>query len=112
MRIWHRLLSTSEQRRQWDSEKKDKLALLHEIEKAHMDWMTAHHRLDYVLDKDQIDYAVFALEAAEKRFEMLIKQAKGMNLTAVDIPRVKFAVEISAAKGRADIFQGQVMESV
>ncbi|NOU91984.1 DUF2508 family protein [Paenibacillus sp. LMG 31456] len=65
----------------------DKLQLMQEIERAHMEWVTAQKRLDFVLEKEQIDYAVFALEAAEKRFEMLIKQAKNMKLSAIEVNR-------------------------
>ncbi|MDF2964149.1 MAG: hypothetical protein K0S39_5884 [Paenibacillus sp.] len=85
MRLWHRL--TREQRRQSDMEMNDKVQLMQEIEKAHMEWITAQRRLDYVLEKEQIDYAVFALEAAEKRFEMLIKQAKNLKLSAFELNR-------------------------
>lgn len=68
-------------------QKNDRLQLLQEIDKAHSEWITAQCRLDYVLEKEQIDYAVYALEAAEKRFEMLIKQAKQMELSAIEVYR-------------------------
>lgn len=54
----------------------EKLQLLTEIQKAHNEWVSAQLKLDWVLEKDQIDYAIFALEAAEKRYEMLLRQAK------------------------------------
>lgn len=62
----------------------DKLKLIEEIRKAHTDWQTAQIQLNYVLDKDQIDYAIFALEAAEKRYEMLLRLAKKSDLLAYD----------------------------
>lgn len=65
--------------------REDGLLLLQEIRQAHMDWVTAQRRFDYVVEKEQIDYAVYALEAAEKRFEMLIKQAKDMKLVAGEV---------------------------
>jgi hypothetical protein len=61
----------------------DKL-LLSEIKKAHMEWVVAQKRFDYVTEKDQIDYAIYAMEAAEKRYEMLLRQAKQLKLTASD----------------------------
>lgn len=85
MKLWHRL--SGAQRRQKELLQNDGLQLLLEIEKAHSEWINAQHRLDYVLEKEQIDYAVYAMEAAEKRFEMLIKQAKNMNLSAMDVYR-------------------------
>ncbi|KPV57155.1 hypothetical protein QJ48_23695, partial [Paenibacillus sp. A3] len=60
----------------------DRLLLVEEIRKAHMEWEVAQRRFDYVVEKEQIDYAIFALEAAEKRFEMLLKQAKNLNISA------------------------------
>lgn len=68
-----------------ESFRQDRLQLLQEIRQAHMEWVTAQRRFDYVLEKEQIDYAVYALEAAEKRFEMLIKQAKNMNIIAGEV---------------------------
>jgi 16S rRNA C967 or C1407 C5-methylase (RsmB/RsmF family) len=85
MRLWHRL--SREQRQSSELVLHEKTQLMQEIEKAHMDWITAQKRLDFVLEKEQIDYAVFALEAAEKRFEMLIKQAKNMKLSAMEVSK-------------------------
>jgi hypothetical protein len=50
--------------------------LIHEIAAAKEEWTIAQKKLDYVVDFDQIDYAIFMLEAAEKRYQMLLKQAK------------------------------------
>ncbi|ANE48745.1 hypothetical protein SY83_05825 [Paenibacillus swuensis] len=58
--------------------------LISEIGVARTEWMNAHSRLDYVIEKDQIDYAVFALEAAEKRYEMLLRKAKRAKLTLLN----------------------------
>lgn len=64
---------------------KDKQELLVEIRVAQTEWQHALQRLDYASDQDQIDYAIFALEAAEKRYEMLLKCAKRMNVHALHI---------------------------
>lgn len=56
--------------------------LLRQIKVAHTEWVCAQQRLDYVVSDDEIDYAIFALETAEKRYGILIKQAKAMRLTA------------------------------
>lgn len=85
MKLWQRL--SSKHRKRMELMKNERLQLLMEIGIAHDEWVAAQQRLDYVLDKDQIDYAVYAMEAAEKRFEMLIKQAKHMNLSALDVYR-------------------------
>lgn len=50
--------------------------LIAEIKQAHSEWQAANLKLDWVVEKDQIDYAIYSLEAAEKRYEMLLRQAK------------------------------------
>ena len=54
--------------------------LMEELQSAHREWACARHRLNFALDADEIDYAIYALETAEKRYGMLIKQAKMMQL--------------------------------
>jgi hypothetical protein len=53
--------------------------LQQEISMAHKKWLSAHEQFDFALNEDQIDYAIFTLEAAEKRFGMLLKQAKELH---------------------------------
>ncbi|MFC4098866.1 DUF2508 family protein [Paenibacillus xanthanilyticus] len=55
------------------------LALKEEIGMAKQDWDNALRHFEYALGKDQIDYAIFAIEAAEKRYEMLLRKAKALN---------------------------------
>lgn len=64
--------------------------LLEELRAAHREWACARHRLNYALHEDEIDYAIFALETAEKRYGMLIKQAKLLNLRAASVLRPPF----------------------
>jgi|GEM_PF-2862565 len=59
--------------------------LLTELREAHIEWKCAQQRLDYVRDVDEIDYAIFALEAAEKRYSMLLRQAKALNLRGAGV---------------------------
>ncbi|MDQ1910975.1 DUF2508 family protein [Paenibacillus sp. GD4] len=84
MRSWLKNWDRKESKRN-EEIRQDRLLLLQEIRQAHMDWVTAQRRFDYVVEKEQIDYAVYALEAAEKRFEMLIKQAKDIKLVAGEV---------------------------
>lgn len=67
---------------------RDKQLLIQEIRTAHANWVAAQAHFEFALDKDQIDYAIYAMEAAEKRFEMLIKQAKKMNLSMINTDRL------------------------
>ncbi|GIQ71320.1 hypothetical protein XYCOK13_41440 [Xylanibacillus composti] len=56
------------------------MALYREIKDAEHNWRVAEQRMNEAVDKDQIDYAIYTLEAAEKRYEMLIRQAKQRKL--------------------------------
>ncbi|MFC5651919.1 DUF2508 family protein [Paenibacillus solisilvae] len=69
----------------WQSKKKKKydagvhkeaLELYAEIQLAKKEWDNAGRYFEYAVGKDQIDYAIFAIEAAEKRYEMLLRRAK------------------------------------
>ncbi|WP_068777806.1 YaaL family protein [Paenibacillus sp. FJAT-26967] len=62
------------------TEEEDKQDLLKEIRKAHLQWVSAQHHFEYALEQDEIDYAIFAMEAAEKRYEMLLRQAKTLKI--------------------------------
>ncbi|WP_426450038.1 DUF2508 family protein [Paenibacillus sp. S-38] len=89
-RLWHGVKRWAtwwkrKERERQEAVELDRLLLVREIQRAHKEWVTAQHRFEYVVEKDQIDYAVFALEAAEKRFEMLLKQAKGMQITQAEV---------------------------
>jgi Protein of unknown function (DUF2508). len=58
--------------------------LIREIEEAKKAWWIAQHRFHHVTDPDQIDYAVYAWEAAEKRYEMLLRTAKRAGVSRLD----------------------------
>ncbi|MEB3101848.1 DUF2508 family protein [Ferviditalea candida] len=79
---WTRLLRSTKERNQIPNEK---VKLIEEINKARMEWSVAQERLNYVLEEDQIDYVIFMLEAAEKRYGMLLRSAKKMDLNMLDI---------------------------
>jgi hypothetical protein len=86
MKTWIKFWTRSKQERTLETAVQlDRYMLVQEIRKAHMEWDLAQKRFDYVMEKEQIDYSIYALEAAEKRFEMLLKQAKNMNITAVEV---------------------------
>jgi hypothetical protein len=55
---------------------KDRHLLFEEIGKARKEWSEARERLDWAIGKDHIDYSIYALETAEKRYEMLLRIAK------------------------------------
>ena len=51
-----------------------------EVRKAQMQWETAHLMFDEASGQDQIDYAIFVLEAAERKYQIHLKHAKMLRL--------------------------------
>ncbi|NDI36821.1 DUF2508 family protein [Chengkuizengella sediminis] len=60
------------------------ISIYEEIEQAKQDWIAAGKKFNYAVDKDEIDFAIFSLEAAEKRYEMLLRQAKELQITKLE----------------------------
>jgi len=50
--------------------------LLEEIRRAHLEWSLAQWRFHDAMGYDQVDYAIYSLEAAEKKYGMLLRKAK------------------------------------
>lgn len=46
------------------------------LNQAHRDWLAAREFFNYATDPDLIDYAILNLQAAEKRYIYLWKQAR------------------------------------
>jgi hypothetical protein len=63
---------------------KDKQLLLQEIREAHRNWVCAQAKFELALGVDQIDYAIIMLEATEKRYSILLKQAKELQFNTAD----------------------------
>ncbi|WP_042171128.1 DUF2508 family protein [Paenibacillus gorillae] len=47
-----------------------------EIAEAHREWVNANRFFDIAEGQDQIDYAIYSIITAEKRYEMLLRVAK------------------------------------
>jgi hypothetical protein len=75
----------SKERRTQETEAlfREKQHLIADIREAKAEWENAQRRLDYVTDPDQIDYVIYSLEAAEKRYGMLLKHAKQLKVHAL-----------------------------
>jgi len=69
-----------EARMEAEGQSKTAQTLIRDIREAHRDWVNAHRHFEYAAGFDQIDYAIYAIEAAEKRYEMLLRQAKKLNV--------------------------------
>jgi len=49
-----------------------------EVKKAHDAWQAAENYFDNVADPDLVDFAIFDMEAAKKRYAYMLKKAKEM----------------------------------
>jgi hypothetical protein len=61
-------------------EENERLAILKEVRQAQMEWVVAIDRFNWITDPDLIDHAVFAMDAAEKRYTYLLRLAKKMRI--------------------------------
>ncbi|WP_223830003.1 DUF2508 family protein [Paenibacillus arenilitoris] len=67
----------SNQKQDVDAEPIDKMEQLRrEIAEALKEWENANRYFDHAVGKDQVDYAIYAIISAEKRYEMLLRAAK------------------------------------
>ncbi|MCA0758297.1 YaaL family protein [Paenibacillus sp. N4] len=53
--------------------------LRQEIAEAHREWENANRYFNYAVGKDQIDYAIYNIISAEKKYEMLLREAKQLS---------------------------------
>jgi hypothetical protein len=63
----------------------DASALAREIWEAHKELKIAELKLSEAVKPDQIDYAIYITEAAEKRLNMLIREAREQQLDLSEI---------------------------
>jgi len=53
-----------------------------EVRKAQSEWEVAHLMFNEALGQDQIDYAIYMLEAAERKYQIHLKRAKNIGLNS------------------------------
>ncbi|WP_405105989.1 DUF2508 family protein [Paenibacillus sp. FSL K6-1217] len=51
-----------------------------EVRKAQSEWERAYLMFDEAMGQDQIDYAIYILEAAERKYQIHLKDAKRLGL--------------------------------
>lgn len=51
------------------------------VEQARREWLSAQHYYNSVSDKDLVDHAVYMMQAAEKKYMYLLKQARQQGIT-------------------------------
>lgn len=83
-RSWKKRWMQRRTGRKQDSSMLQRIELIREIDAAKKEWWRARQQFNFVTDPDQIDYAVYAWEAAEKRYEMLLRAAKRSGVSRLD----------------------------
>ncbi|MFC5701299.1 DUF2508 family protein [Cohnella faecalis] len=63
--------------------------LTEDVREAEREWELARWRFEDALGHDSVDYAIYTLEAAEKKLDMLLRKAK-----------VEWVAEVSGVKSR------------
>lgn len=56
----------------------DRWEVIDDVRQAERELNTALWRFHDALGQDHVDYAIFSLEAAEKKLDMLLRKAKGL----------------------------------
>lgn len=60
--------------------------MLRAVEEARREWVTARMYFDSVTDPDLVDHAIFAIQAAERKYMYLLRQAKAQGLAEIAAP--------------------------
>jgi len=61
-----------------EAELVERAQLIEEVRRAQQEWSMAQWRFHEALGHDQVDYAIFTLEAAEKKMDMLLRKTKAL----------------------------------
>ncbi|AOZ94675.1 hypothetical protein LPB68_11360 [Paenibacillus crassostreae] len=56
-----------------------------DIIEAQARWREAHMYFDEAVSEDEVDYAIYMLEAAERKYQMHLKKAKNLGLNALSM---------------------------
>ncbi len=62
----------------------DGQAVYEAVEEAKQDWLNARLYFDNVVDPDLVDLAIYTMDAAERRYMYLLKQAKKVDQARVN----------------------------
>jgi hypothetical protein len=54
----------------------ERRTLIEDVRKAEQEWNFAEWQFHNALGEDHVDYAIYCLEAAEKKLDMLLRKAK------------------------------------
>ncbi|MBE3552187.1 MAG: YaaL family protein [Kyrpidia tusciae] len=67
--------------REGNEAERERAELLIEIRRTRDEWMRAQHLLDNVVEPELIDHAIYAVQAAQRKYEYLMKVARKQHLS-------------------------------
>ncbi|WP_054957831.1 DUF2508 family protein [Paenibacillus dakarensis] len=82
---WNRSLKSNQDRIITEEEQEAMWGVFLDVRKSQMEWERAHLMFQEALGQDQIDYAIYMLEAAERKYQMNLKQAKQLKINSVQM---------------------------
>lgn len=84
-KVWDHIL-LEEPATKESSELKGPAHVLQAIEEARREWVTARMYFDSVTDPDLVDHAIYSIEAAERKYMYLLRQAKAHGFSQIPEP--------------------------
>ncbi|WP_138496352.1 DUF2508 family protein [Paenibacillus pinistramenti] len=81
---WSSLFPGTIGRKKLEQEQQERERVYHEVLKAHKEWQRAQLAFQSALGKDEVDVAIYTLEAAERRYQIQLKEAKKLKLNYGD----------------------------
>lgn len=82
--------------------KSERERLIDEVRVAEAEWRHAHAQFDAALGVDQVDYAIYLLEAAEQKLDMTLRQARKLwhdERAAQHLPELRLDAAMLGSEG-------------
>ncbi|MEK3732682.1 MULTISPECIES: hypothetical protein [Paenibacillus] len=90
MKMWWRQHRKENQEEYMTADEQERLWNVYmDVRRSQVEWERAHLLFQEATGQDQIDYAIYILEAAERKYQMNLKQAKRLNLNGADMHYLK-----------------------
>lgn len=90
MRAWWRASKKEDQEVYITAEDQERMwHVFLDVQKSQLEWERAHLLFQEATGQDQIDYAIYMLEAAERKYQMYLKQAKQLNINGAHMHRLE-----------------------
>lgn len=83
MLLWRRKRGLGDKRKRELVELEAELVYA-DVQKAKEEWERAMRQFEDALGEDEIDYAIYVLEAAERKYQIHLKRAKRLNGIDID----------------------------